>query len=103
MLTTRYFRIRRTRQDDWFNAILNTDTELFLDPFLVFRDKEARWRRAHDLIIAHFNQAFLLIARGNRDPRSLPYQKAVHLLTFSEPKEFCLGYTAHGTAGSGSG
>lgn len=103
MLASSYFKIRRTAKDDWFDAILNADTELFVDPFLVFREKRGFWRTAHDEIIQHFDVAFRLIAEGALNPQSLSYQKALHLLTFREPKELGLGYTAKGTAGAGGG
>jgi hypothetical protein len=103
MLASSYFKIGRTAKDDWFDAILNADTELFVDPFLVFREKRGFWRTAHDEIIQHFDVAFRLIAEGALNPQTLSYQKALHLLTFREPKELGLGYTAKGTAGAGGG
>jgi len=45
----------------------------------------------------------LLVAEGNRDPKTLAYRKALDLLRFTEPRELCLGYTAEGTRGLGSG
>jgi hypothetical protein len=33
MLASRQWNINRSRDDDWFDAILNTDTKLFIDPF----------------------------------------------------------------------
>lgn len=59
--------------------------------------------RAHRSIVEHFDGAFKLIAEGGRKPESLPYRKAVSLLTFREPQELCLGYTATGTSGAGGG
>jgi hypothetical protein len=53
--------------------------------------------------IAHFDKCFRLIAEGNRNPLTIPYRKALTLLTFPEPREFCLGYTEDGTKGSGGG
>jgi hypothetical protein len=103
MLASKYFKLTRTDKDDWFDVILDNDTELFLDPFLVFKEKAQFWQGAHDYIIFHFNHAFILIAEGNCNPKSLSYKKAIDLLIFREPKELCLGYTAQGTAGLGSG
>jgi hypothetical protein len=103
MLASAHFGLTRTSDDDWFDTILDVDTELFVDPFLVFKDDDAFWRDAHDALISHFNSAFMLIAQGNRQPTSLPYSKAVDLLIFKEPHELCLGYTARGTHGAGSG
>lgn len=103
MLATRHFRIKRTRDDDWFDAILNADTKLFIDPFLIFKEKKGLWAEAHKKIIRHFDIVFEMISRSNFNQKSLVYQKALHLLTFKEPKELCLGYTAKGTGGSGGG
>src|SRR6185369_6508014 len=100
MLASKAFKIDRQPEDDWFDAILNADTQLFVDPFLVFLEKNGEWADAHNEIVGHFDRAFLLIAQSNQNPKSLQYKKALDLLIFREPKELCLGYTAKGTAGS---
>ena len=102
MLASSHFRINRTDADDWFDTILDVDTELFVDPFAIFKETADLWADAHDQLIEHFNRAFILIAEGNRNPQSLAYKKALALLEFKEPQELCLGYTAKGTRGSGS-
>ena len=89
--------------DDWFDPILNLDTRLFLDPFLLFQDESRSWRGAHAELISYFDSCFRLLARSGRNPRSLHHQKAVNLLRFPEPKEFCLGYVQQGTRGAGAG
>lgn len=89
--------------DDWFDPILERDTRLFVDPFLVFKEDRGFWAPAHGELIAHFNLCFRLIAEGNRNPESLAYRKALDLLAFTEPSELCLGYTQEGTRGAGSG
>jgi len=103
MLASSHFGISRTDADDWFDTILDVDTELFVDPFTIFKETDGLWADAHDALIEHFNRAFILIAEGNRDPNTLAYKKALALLEFKEPGELCLGYTAKGTRGSGSG
>jgi hypothetical protein len=103
MLISQHYNLSRNRDDDWFDAILDADTELFVDPFLVFKEATGVWADAHALLIAHFDRAFQLIAEGNLNPSSLAYRKALALLIFREPREFCLGYTARGTSGLGSG
>ena len=103
MLVSDQFDIARDESDDWFDAILDADTELFVDPFLVFKETAPHWIEAHRTIVGHFDRCFRLIAEGNRNPQSTSYRKAVDLLRFAEPKECCLGYTARGTAGAGSG
>lgn len=103
MFFSEHYSILRTSADDWFDPILDLDTPLFIDPFLVFKDREARWRGAHGSIVAHFQQAFELLARAGCDPHSQHFRAAVRTLQFPEPAETCLGYTANSTRGSGSG
>jgi hypothetical protein len=103
VLASVHFGITRTAEDDWFDTILDVDTQLFVDPFLIFKENDGQWADAHAQLIEHFNRAFVLIAQGNLNPASLAYRKALRLLEFKEPKELCLGYTAEGTSGSGSG
>ena len=103
MLASAHFKIKRGKQDDWFDPILDADTELFVDPFLIFKEARGFWVGAHPDIVRHFDRAFVEIAKGNLNPKTLAYQKALALLLFKEPKEFCLGYTSSGTSGLGSG
>jgi hypothetical protein len=103
MLASKCFGIKPKKGDDWFDAILNVDTPLFVDPFLVFKEDSELWADAHESIIKHFENAFLLIAEGNLKPTSLAYKKALAILEFKEPKEMCLGYTESGVDGAGSG
>jgi hypothetical protein len=103
MLASVHFRIKRTPADDWFDPIVDADTELFVDPFLVFKESRGFWNGAHAALINHFNRAFMMIAQGNLNPSALAFKKALALLAFKEPKELCLGYTSKGTDGLGSG
>lgn len=104
MLFSTYFNIQRDDSDDWFDPILNSDTLLFVDPFLIFKEpSESIWSSAHASLVEHFDRCFKLIAEGNCNPESLAYKKAVALLCFREPSEFCLGYTQRGTSGAGGG
>jgi hypothetical protein len=99
-----HYSILHPEADDWFDPILNLDTKLFVDPFLVFADQaDERWRDAHDHIVGHFQVAFELLARGGCDPRSQHFTSTLRMLAFPEPSETCLGYTARGSRGSGSG
>jgi hypothetical protein len=103
MLFSETFNIRLSGRDDWFDPILDTDTPLFVDPFLIFKEEASDWAGAHAQLIGHFNTCFQLIAQGNRNRASVPYKKALRLLTFPEPRELCLGYTQSGTGGAGGG
>lgn len=88
---------------DWFDPILDTDTRLFVDPFLIFKESEGPWATAHEELIGYFDRAFTLLSGHEDSPRSLQYKRVVALMAFHEPEEFCLGYVATGTRGSGAG
>lgn len=96
------FRIDRSPEDDWFDPHLTIDTALFIDPVLMFVSGD-HWTEAHDELIQHFIQCYRLIAKSAGGVTSNSAAAARTLLTFPEPSEFCLGYTASGTAGAGSG
>lgn len=91
------FGITRTAADDWFDPHLSVDTKLFVDPLLLFLAKENVWVGAHDELIAHFTKCYELVAKAT-GPTSTSARVAKRLLTFPEPSEFCLGYTAVGTS-----
>jgi hypothetical protein len=95
------FNISRNDDDDWFDPILNADTKLFVDPFLIFSEDTPFWAPAHDDLIQHFNIVFKLIAEAGGNRESLAFKKAISLLHFPEPREFCLGYTRSGVRGAG--
>jgi hypothetical protein len=44
MLFSDAFNIQRARRDDWFDPILDTDTPLFIDPFLIFKEQGHAWQ-----------------------------------------------------------
>lgn len=100
-----HFGVRRTHSDDWFDPDLSVDTRLFLDPFLLLDEKanpKSLWASAHDKLIGHFARCYDLLARAGSSG-TMSEQIARGLLSFPEPAELCLGYTASGTSGSGSG
>lgn len=100
-----HFEITRSRVDDWFDPDLSIDTKLFVDPFLLLDEASnprSMWSTSHAQLIEHFARCYDLLARaGNSGTLSETVVRG--LLTFPEPSELCLGYTAAGTAGSGSG
>ena len=84
---------------------MSVDTKLFLDPFLLLDEAsnpKSIWNTAHDSLIEHFARCYDLLAKsGAKGTQSEGIARG--LLSFPEPSELCLGYTAAGTAGSGSG
>lgn len=103
MQFSEYFDIAVDDDDDWFDPILDTDTRLFVDPFLIFKESDGPWSTAHEELIGYFDRAFKLLSGHEDNPSSLQYKRVVTLMEFHEPEEFCLGYVATGTSGSGAG
>lgn len=101
MRFSRAFSLTRGPKDDWFDPDLTVDTRLFLDPFLLLK-AGATWAKAHDDLVAHFAHCYRLVAKAHGQ-QSLSAKAAHRLLTFPEPYEFGLGYTAASTHGSGGG
>ena len=101
MRFSEYHGIQRTDQDDWFDPHLTVDTKLFIDPLLLL-EAGGEWAATHEELIAHFVHCYELVAKATGNT-SLSAQAARRLLSFPEPFELGLGYTAHGTKGSGAG
>lgn len=103
MLFSEHFKIKRMPDDRWFDPILSLDTPLFLDPFLIYANEQGEFAGSHDEIIRFFNSMFRLVAAAAGDESSPSYPKALFDLKFPEVEDLCLGYTATGTRGAGSG
>ncbi|GAA4366377.1 hypothetical protein [Agromyces bauzanensis] len=101
MRFTEAFNIERAAADDWFDPHLTVDTKLFIDPLLLLEAGGA-WAQAHHELVAHFVHCYGLVAKATSST-SVSAQAARRLLTFPEPFELGLGYTAVGTRGSGAG
>lgn len=98
-----HFRISRGPEDDWFDPVLEKDTPLYIDPFLVFSDDVGIWAGAHEDLIAFFALVLGLIEQANGNKSSPAWQKAARLATFPEPKEFALGFAMSSPYGAGVG
>jgi hypothetical protein len=103
VLFTERYGIVKEDADDWFDVALHLDTPLFLDPFLVYSAERGHFVGSHAEIIRFFECVFRLIAGCHGDTTSADYRRALHCLHFPEVEELCLGYTAAGTRGAGSG
>lgn len=89
--------------DDWFDPLLTVDTELFIDPFLLYGFEMGNFVGSHDEVVALFNYAFKLVAQSKGDTSSAYWLRAERVLRFPEVSELCLGYTSLGIRGAGSG
>src|ERR1022692_407915 len=97
------FGIHYSRDDEWFDPILERDTPLFVDPFTIFADRDESWRQAHDTIIDYFHNAFEILAESGLRQTHQLYRRTLTLMEFPEPREFRLGYASKNADGSGSG
>jgi|BarGraIncu00421A_1022006.scaffolds.fasta_scaffold05156_3 hypothetical protein len=80
----------------WFDPVLTSDNAVFVDPFLMDFAGEPEFDGAAEDLFEHFRHAFRLLAAS-------PLANTSGLLSFPEMPEPCLGYTALGTEGAGSG
>ncbi|WP_203972747.1 hypothetical protein [Planotetraspora silvatica] len=97
------FGIEDPEEYEWFDPLLECDTLLFVDPFLIFSSEDERWREAHAKIIKHFHDTFALLARSGLKPKHQLFQRAWTQMLFPEPKEFRLGFGSDSADGSGAG
>jgi hypothetical protein len=95
--------IQREAGADWFNPTLHTDSEFFIDPFLMFYASGAPWNGIHDRLIDFFNCAMEHVAASDGNRLSVEWERAAAMFSFPEPPQFCLGYGAKTIFGSGSG
>ena len=103
MLFSELFGIQRSSAEAWFDPILDFDTPLFIDPFLIFAQPVTPFETAHADIVRFFNLAFELAAHTRGRTAGLRHQQLLQVLSFPEARELCLGYTQLSTAGSGTG
>ncbi|MFK4117895.1 hypothetical protein [Streptomyces longwoodensis] len=97
------FQIEYKADFDWFDPILENDTLLFVDPFLVFADTDTEWQQAYGEIMDYFQSAFRLLASSKLNPRHQYFKRTLSLMEFPEPREFRLGFASTSAEGSGSG
>ncbi len=97
------FKITDVTNESWFDVILDLDTKLFVDPFLIYAAEYEEFIGSHQEIVDFFNTVFSVIAKSGGNQKSNYWRQAQGLLVFPEVEELCLGYTGIGTKGSGSG
>ncbi|MDR6528389.1 hypothetical protein J2787_003826 [Chryseobacterium rhizosphaerae] len=97
-----FYQIEQTRDDDWFDPILLTDTLLFIDPLLISQSTHPLFVDVYDDITSFFSKVFELAARcAVRNDKDLIFRILHKMVLFPEVEELCLGYS-RSTKGSGS-
>ena len=97
------FTVNHAKGTDWFDPLLDQDTPLYVDPFLVFDDNKQLWKDSRQEVVDFFDTAAQLVERANGKTKSPAFEKAVRLLMFPEPNEFALGFSMGKPNGSGTG
>jgi len=87
-------------KQEWFDPIVDRDTELFLDPFLIFKTSNPFFQEGYETLIKFFEEAFKLGADAAVAGGAV-YRRLRGMLEFPEVRELCLGYDEDNTSGSG--
>lgn len=88
------------KYEECFDPILVADTELFIDPFSVFDEKDGVFEDSFNKIIRFFNEGFKLAAKCS-NKQGIYYKKLESMMTFPEVNEIGLGYSSS-NAGAGA-
>jgi hypothetical protein len=89
--------------DDWFNPVLEQDTPLYIDPYLIFDDADPIWTGAYDDVVRFFETAASLVLDAGGQENTPAWRKAVRFLRFPEPHELALGVALGSPRGAGTG
>jgi hypothetical protein len=80
-----YFNFEIGESDDWFDPLLNVDTKLFIDPFLIYSAEYKEFVGSHEEVILFFNTVFELIARSKGNEQSMLRRKALGYYFCNKP------------------
>lgn len=90
------------KEQDAFDPILDQDTRLFLDPYLIKFTDIPEFVSSYEKLHERFRQIGLLLRRST-SINDLFWMQADRLMIWPEVKGLCIGFTSEGTSGSGSG
>lgn len=85
-----------------FDAILDVDTRLFIDPLLL-RDTSIPELQGSARRVEHRFASILRLLRHSQAQHDVWERHAERMMLFPEVKGICIGYSAKGTSGSGMG
>jgi hypothetical protein len=85
-----------------FDAILDVDSKLFIDPHLVRSSKAPELALSAQTVRTRFEQVIRLLV-ASRGPGDSFWRQAERLFTFPEMRGLCIGYSRDGTSGRGMG
>ena len=96
-----HFGISINGNESWFDLRLDEDTELYIDPFLVFRSKIPAFKKSREKFREFFKAALELVFESKTNSNALE-QLEENVLWFPEPMEIRLG-VSKGPYGAGPG
>ncbi len=101
---TEQFKIDRKKFADTgaFDSLLDQDTHLFIDPFLLEGAKHSAFVDARKNLLGHFRKIIKLL-HASKTKNDILWRIAFQKLRFKEIAGFGLGYSKGGTSGSGIG
>ena len=67
MRFSEHFKLGDVRGEEWFDPILSFDTQLFIDPFLIYDNEQGVFVGSHKEIITLFDHVFHLVAQSGGD------------------------------------
>jgi hypothetical protein len=85
-----------------FDAVLDVDSKLFIDPHLLKRTRVPELRKSYARLEKRFEDILTLLAKSKREG-DVFRRAADKKFTFPELRGLCIGYSSHGTEGSGMG
>ena len=85
-----------------FDTMVDWDTKLFVDPFLLKDISTPEFVGAYDELLGYFRGTLKLIA-ASKNKNDYPWRAAQKRLVFREPGGFGLGYSKESIRGSGIG
>ena len=101
---TDHYHITFTRTQGWFDPILEKDCKVFIDPLLVYKNKEPEFINSQEKITKFFVDAFALVKESIDDSSNAnKRKKTLQALSFSEVEELGLGLAVGSTQGRGTG
>lgn len=85
-----------------FDAILDVDTQLFIDPYLLRYTEAPELEHSYEKVQKLFADVMKLLAMSQYSGDKF-WREALARFRFGEMKGLCIGYSASGTSGSGMG
>lgn len=95
--------VDKGKLDDWFDPVLEQDSPLYIDPYLMFEDDDPFWAGCYDRVVEFFETATELVLASGGNPDTPAWRKAMRLLMFPEPHELALGVSLGSPRGAGTG